>query len=573
MLQKISLTNYALADQVEIELGKGLNIITGETGAGKSILVGAVAALLGEKPAFQPLRDAAKKAVVEGFFVNCLNDRIRDLLIEKEIDLFDDDSFIVRREFHTTGRTRSFINDTPVPGSVLSELSTQTIDLHGQHEHQSLLNIKTHLSFLDSFAQLGRERDAVTEAYNWVQSVTMELRKIENQKENLQKQHEINLFQIEEIASVNPLPEEDENLKQEVNLLSNAERRSELAQIVIQNIFEKEDSIHSLLAEVLGALDELAAIDPSLKSLLDDCKAAEVSLSDTGQELQSYCDDIEFDANLLETQRQRLARLQSLQRKYGGSLSDVISHWHRLEESVSKTKDLDGRIEELAKELEHAQADYSKLAIDLRSKRKIAAKELQKLVPEVLKELGLPHTKFEIRFEFDEDPQSFLLVEGKRVKASRDGIDMVEFYISTNKGQNAAPLAKVASGGEISRIMLALKSVLAERDSIPILIFDEIDNGVSGRIAQACGRRLQKLSASHQIICITHLPQIASAGQNHYYVEKKDDIDKTVTVVRKLENSERTAAIASLLGGEKISRTHLESAEELLKEAGHTFGC
>lgn len=569
MLQKLSLFDYALVDRVELELGQGLNLITGETGAGKSILVGAIAALLGEKAAFNAARDGAKKAVLEGSFLNCNTAAIQRLLKEHEVETSDEHSLIIRREFHPTGRSRAFINDTPVPAAVLDELAEHLADLHGQHEHQSLLRPRTHLDYLDTFGNLGNQRALVAEAYEAMQSLRQRHAELVARHAESQTRRDFEIFQLQEIKQVQPQLGEEEALEAEAKLLGNAARRMELSGKVCHLLYEGEHAVQAQLKAAFEALNELMQLDPSLQNLVNDCKSSETVLREVGQEAQRYHSAIALNENRLEQVRQRLLSLQKLKRKYGGSIEEVLKRWEQLENTLAQFENFESNLEELKQALVQAEKKFSEHALKLSKQRQTAARQLEKAVPEVLNELGLQGSAFEVRLEQQPQADGFVLLKEQPVKATRNGIDQIEFFLSTNKGLAPGPLAKIASGGEISRIMLALKSINAERDEIPVLVFDEIDSGVSGRVAQAVGRRLQKLAESHQIICISHLPQIASAGRHHFLVEKATTKGRTTTNVRLLAKDERPLAIAKLLGGEKISEAHLKSAEELLAEAGN----
>lgn len=569
MLQKLSLFDYALVDRVELELGQGLNLITGETGAGKSILVGAIAALLGEKAAFNAARDGAKKAVLEGSFLNCNTAAIQRLLKEHEVETSDEHSLIIRREFHPTGRSRAFINDTPVPAAVLDELAEHLADLHGQHEHQSLLRPRTHLDYLDTFGNLGNQRALVAEAYEAMQSLRQRHAELVARHAESQTRRDFEIFQLQEIKQVQPQLGEEEALEAEAKLLGNAARRMELSGKVCHLLYEGEHAVQAQLKAAFEALNELMQLDPSLQNLVNDCKSSETVLREVGQEAQRYHSAIALNENRLEQVRQRLVSLQKLKRKYGGSIEEVLKRWEQLENTLAQFENFESNLEELKQALVQAEKKFSEHALKLSKQRQTAARQLEKAVPEVLNELGLQGSAFEVRLEQQPQADGFVLFKEQPVKATRNGIDQIEFFLSTNKGLAPGPLAKIASGGEISRIMLALKSINAERDEIPVLVFDEIDSGVSGRVAQAVGRRLQKLAESHQIICISHLPQIASAGRHHFFVEKATTKGRTTTNVRLLAKDERPLAIAKLLGGEKISEAHLKSAEELLAEAGN----
>lgn len=569
MLQKLSLFDYALVDRVELELGQGLNLITGETGAGKSILVGAIAALLGEKAAFNAARDGAKKAVLEGSFLNCNTAAIKRLLKAHEVETSDEHSLIIRREFHPTGRSRAFINDTPVPAAVLDELAEHLADLHGQHEHQSLLRPRTHLDYLDTFGNLGNQRAMVAEAYEAVQTLRQRHAELVARHAASQTRRDFEIFQLQEIKQVQPRLGEEEALEAEAKLLGNAARRMELSGKVCHLLYEGEHAVQAQLKAAFEALNELMQLDPSLQNLVNDCKSSETVLREVGQEAQRYHSAIALNENRLEQVRQRLLSLQKLKRKYGGSIEEALKRWEQLENTLAQFENFESDLDELKQTLAQAEKKFSEHALKLSKQRQAAARQLEKAVPEVLNELGLQGSAFEVRIEQQPQADGFALLKEQPVKATRNGIDQIEFFLSTNKGLAPGPLAKIASGGEISRIMLALKSINAERDEIPVLVFDEIDSGVSGRVAQAVGRRLQKLAESHQIICISHLPQIASAGRHHFLVEKATTKGRTTTNVRLLAKDERPLAIAKLLGGEKISEAHLKSAEELLAEAGN----
>lgn len=568
MLQTFSLYNYALVDRVELTLGPGLNVFTGETGAGKSILIGAMAALLGEKAAFHYPRDPEKKAVLEGLFVNCSSPRLKQFLRENALEIDDAGDFLLRREFMPNGRSRAFINDSPISSAVLDALSEMLADLHGQHEHQSLLQARTHLRYLDAFGGLEVLAAQVADAFTKVRATQDSYTEWLSRQKELQEKREFNLFQLQEIQSVNPQPGEEESLGQEERLLGSAERRIQLSANIHQLLYEAEGSVQSRLKSALSSLEELSAIDSSLQALLQDCKAAATTLQEAAQEFQRYQSHIEFNQARLEQVRQRLANLNKLKRKYGSTMDEVLERRATLEATLADLENYDEKVAALKKQLDTARKHYAELSIELSSQRRRAAADLQNAVPDVLAELGMASALFEVAVTTQPDEKTFVKIDGQPVRVSATGIDHVEFFISANPGQAPAPLAKVASGGEISRIMLALKSILAERDDIPVLIFDEIDAGISGRVAQAAGRKLQNLAKSHQIICITHLPQIASAGAQHFLVEKNVTDGKSVTAVRRLQNRERPEAIARLLVGETISETHLRSARELLTESG-----
>lgn len=543
-------------------------MFTGETGAGKSVLIGAMAALLGERAGFQEPRNPEQKAIIEGLFVNCSSPRLEQFLRDHALEMGEDGGFLLRREFMPNGRSRAFVNDSPISTATLEALSALLVDLHGQHEHQSLLQARTHLRYLDAFGGHEELAAQVAEFYGQVRAAQDRLTEWQSRQKDLQEKREFNLFQLQEIKSVDPQPGEEEILVQEEHLLSSAERRVQLSSQSYQLLYETDGAVQSQLKAALSAMEELSEIDHTLKALLKDCKAASVTLQEAAQELQRYRSQIEFNPGRLEQIRQRLVSLNKLKRKYGGTVEEVLQRRAALEAALADLENFVEKVAALEKELGAAQKQYSKLCAQLSAQRRATAVKLQAAVPPVLAELGMSGAQFEVAITTSPDEKSFVKLEGQGVRASASGIDHVEFLISANAGQPPAPFVKVASGGEISRMMLALKSLLAERDDIPVLIFDEIDAGISGRVAHAVGKKLQQLAASHQIICITHLPQIASAGANHFLVEKNTANGKSITAVRQLQKKERPEAIARLLVGETISETHLRSARELLKESG-----
>ncbi len=571
MLQTFSLHNYALVDRVELTLGPGLNVFTGETGAGKSILIGAMAALLGERAAFHYPRDPEKKAVIEGLFVNCSSPRLKHFLRENALEIGDDGDFLLRREFMPNGRSRAFINDSPISTAILDALSELLADMHGQHEHQSLLQARTHLRYLDAYGGLEELAAQVAEAFANVRAAQDGYTEWLSRQKDLQEKREFNLFQLQEIKSVDPQPGEEEILVQEERLLSTSEKRVQLSSQIYQLLYEAEGSVQSQLKSALSSLEELSGIDSALQALQKDCAAANLTLQEAAQEIQRYKSGIEFNPARLEEIRQRLANFNKLKRKYGGEMAGVFERRAALEASLADLENYDEKVAALKKQLDAARQRYAELCLELSAQRRQAAATLQETVPAILAELGMAGAKFEVEVKTQPDDKTFVKIDGQPVKVGPTGIDRVEFFISANPGQAPAPLAKVASGGEISRIMLALKSILAERDDIPVLIFDEIDAGISGRMAHAVGKKLQQLAASHQIVCITHLPQIASSGAHHFLVEKNILDGKSVTAVRRLQNKERPEAIARLLVGEKISETHIHSARQLLAESGQTI--
>jgi len=560
VLQFLSIRNLSLVDEAAMEFGDGLNIITGETGAGKSILIGALGFLLGEKSAVSTPFDGVNKAVVEGHFKMKMTPAMRAFLEERDLAI-DEEALILRREVHPSGRTRTFVNDSPVAAEALEQLSDLLVDLHGQHEHQSLLRSRTHLFFLDAYGDLDALRQQVMENYRQWRAAEAALGEARRAQQQAQEKHDLYLFQLQEIDTANPAVDEDKALELEEKLLASGEKRFELASRLSSLLYENEGSIHEQLGAATNTLRELATTDPMLEQLRGELESAALALGEVAKTILDYSRHVDINPARLETVRQRLAELQRLKRKYGGSLEALLLRRQELHAAVNQQESLQEEISKQSERLARLGEELMQKCLALSEARQRFAKQLEQEIPPLLSELGMPSVQFEVQIECLHEADG-------RPKLGPEGMEHIEFLFSANPGRSVAPLTRIASGGELSRVMLALKSVLAEKDSVPVIVFDEIDSGVSGRIAQAVGRKLHQLAASHQIICVTHLPQIASAGRHHFLVEKSVRRHETRTSVRKLHDNERAEAIARLLGGENISETHLQSARELLAESG-----
>jgi DNA repair protein RecN (Recombination protein N) len=572
MLKSLYAKNYALIDEINVQFHHGLNIITGETGAGKSILLGALGALLGDRLSKDVIRSGAEKVIVEGIFHATESIEIAELLQAHDLGT-NDSEIIVRREINISGKNRCFINDTPVSLDILASLGDILVDLHGQHQHQLLLQISRHIHYLDDFAHLAEQRARLKESYECLVSLSKELNDLLNREEELKKSKDYLQFQLDEISAVDPQPDEEDVLKDEERILRNAELLYERTGALFQQIYEGEGAVSEIMGNAVNDLADLAQIDKSFIDLRSQCEQAKIAIDEIAKALQGYCSSIDFDTNRLEAIRQRLAVLAGLKKKYGGTIAAILEQKSKAALELDLIENLEGEIERLNGRMEEERVTLRQLSLDVSKIRRVAAQELNGKVVAELERLGMPNADFQIRQDFKTaGPQSqYVVIDDQPVQVSPNGIDQVEFLISANPGEDLKPLVKVASGGEISRVMLALKSLLAEADKVPVLIFDEIDIGISGRIAQAVGKSLRKLAQSHQVICITHLPQIASMAHHHYLVEKTASENETFTSIRELPESERTEQIARLFGGETVTEAHLASASELIKEAVAAF--
>lgn len=565
MIHRLTIKNYALIEDLDVSFGPGLNILTGETGAGKSIIIGAMGLLLGDRAQKEAIRQGAHSAVVEGIF-RSVPRSVRDHL-RSELDIpTENREVILRREVHENGRSRNFINDSPVSLAQLSELGDRLVDLHGQHDHQALLNVDLHLDVLDQFGvdpsllqrMESRYRDftRLSEALNQL---------IRNEKQMIQKR-ELLEFQVAEIRKLGPSVEEETELEQEERVLKNSERIFEVYQVLSSALYEDEHAAVNVISEMESRLDPLLDVEPLFKTWQSGCEQARIALQEVVNGFQSYVDKLEFDPDRLELVRERLGLYALLKKKYGGTAEQVIRFCESAEKELGEIESLDSRIQEMKEKLTDKKSDMTETALAIEQQRQESALKLESVISEELEKLGLNNGLFQVRLERNTDLHGSVEIGGQACRISSKGINKGEFLISLNPGQDPRPLAKIASGGEISRIMLALKTVLAQADAIPVLIFDEIDVGISGRVARIVGQSLDNLAENHQIICITHLPQIASMGQLHYSVEKKTDDQDTKTLIRPLSDEERVVEIGKLLGGEEVTESVLQSARELLSD-------
>ncbi|HSW54353.1 MAG TPA: DNA repair protein RecN [Ignavibacteriaceae bacterium] len=563
MLKSFEVKDYALIEHISVEFGSGLNIITGETGAGKSILIDAMSLLLGERASTEVVRKGAEKSFVEGFFNVKGNKKVKSLLEENDIDFTDE--LIIRREISLKGSNRCFINDTPVNLNLVKDIGNLLVDLHGQHEHQSLLRTETHIDYLDEFGDYQDILQQYKKLYSDLLQKEIELRELQSKESSIKEKKDFYSFQIKEIDTISPQEDEEDKLIEELKILENSEKLAELTSEVYQLIYESDNSIQISLSKVRTLLQKLSDIDKSFSDALSESESALANIEDVSNFVRSYNSKINLDQNEVEGKRERLGAINLLKKKYGGSVKSIIDYRKKIGEEFELAENFSGKINELSKNIFELRKYAGSLAKNLSKKREQAAKLVKKGIEETLKELGIQEPQFKTQIINEEtEKDSGVFLDGKYFRATSKGIDEVEFFISTNPGEDLKPLSKVASGGEVSRIMLSLKSTLAENDKLPLLIFDEIDVGVSGRIAQKVGKALKNLSEYHQVISITHLPQIASYADHHFSIEKVTQNERVVSSIKKLPESERITEIARLLSGEKITPASLKSARELI---------
>jgi len=564
MLKTLLIKDYALIESIEVEFGKGLNIITGETGAGKSIIIDAMSLLLGERASSDVIRKGTQKSIVEGIFEVAENEKVKILLESNEIEFLNE--LIIRREISLKGTNRCFINDTPVTLNLIKEIGELLVDLHGQHEHQSLLKTETHIELVDQFA-------GVSDLLNEYRNELGELNKLIKEKNHL-KEKEISLkekkdfyeFQIKEIDAVSPKADEEELLEGELRIKENSEKLLSVTNEIFEELYEGQSAIHDKLSEIKNKLSELSQIDISFKEKILECESAIANINDVASFLRSYKDGIDINPDHLEEIRSRLHAFSHLKKKYGGSIKKVLEYRENIGRETELAENFKENISDLEKQIHKKRFSIGEIAKKISIERKSISNKIKKEIEYSLKELGINDSVFKIiiKNEFVEYGEDYIIVDNNNYHYNENGYDDIEFYISTNAGEDPKPLIKVASGGEISRVMLAIKTILAKSDKLPILIFDEIDTGISGRIAQKVGQSLKSLAVSHQIIAITHLPQIAGFSDYHFSVEKKKISDRVISSIRLLNNEDRVKEVAKLISGENISEAAINGAKELL---------
>ncbi|MDD5362354.1 MAG: DNA repair protein RecN [Ignavibacteria bacterium] len=571
MLEKLYIKNYLIIKDAKLEFKKGLNILTGETGAGKTIILDALMLILGERADYSIISSESEKLIIEGHFEFGNNKSVLRFL--KENDLFSDSEdkgcVIVRRELTKKGSSRNFINDTPVNISSLKEFGNLIIDIHSQNEHQSLLKKEMHIDFLDGFMSDKKITDTFVEKYSEYKILIQNYNELTGRKEELAEKRGFIEFQLKEINNVNPLPGEDDELENNLKKMENSEEISVSLDNAINIIYENENNVLAGLLNSIKELKKAAKYDVELERLISTLESGYHSIKDSAEELRGYAASVVFDPLQIEQVRTRLGALTFLRKKYKMTMQELIDKAEALTKELNLSENFDFELEKLEKEISVKKKALYDICKELSKNRKKTAKELEKRVNSYLKEVGLDSAEFMINFEIQESGESdnySIKDGGKNIKITSNGIDDVEFLIKANKGGEFTPLRKTASGGEISRIMLSLKASTSGKDNVPILVFDEIDAGISGKIAGKVGKLLRNLSASHQIISITHLPQIAALSDNHFYISKNETNKKTIAEITVLNENEKIKEVARLLSSEKITDASLNTAKELIKE-------
>jgi DNA repair protein RecN (Recombination protein N) len=563
MIKSLYIKDFALIDELEVEFEEGLNILTGQTGAGKSIIIGALNMILGERADTDVIRRGADKAIAEATMRVGKEEELKSLFEENEVEFSE--YVILRREIRGTG-SRAFINDTPVNISVLKAAGDLLVDLHGQHDHQLLLKEENHLGVIDGFGEIDPILKGYKAEYRKMQDLQKELRSLKKSEYELQEKTELYRFQVNELEEARLGEIDLEQLDSEMNLLDNAEVLDQKAGAISEMADSDDGNIIQLLNFLKLNLEDLSRIEPEFENYLQEINAARVSVNEAIAFAERYRNSIEFNPKRLEELRQRQSELNRLQKKYQRDLPELIKYLHEIQRELSIADNFDLEIEKLEDKISTQAEVLKEHAISLHQTREQIGEKLSEQIQKELAKVGIPHSKMEVRVDWMLSDNGWIEIEGKTIDCTETGCDDVRFYISTNKGEEPKPLAKIASGGEISRVMLALKTILAKEQSLPVMIFDEIDTGISGEISEKVGVSMRKLSEHCQIIAITHQPQIASQAHKHYKVAKVEEGERTVTRIIPLSDEEHIHEIASLMSGSQITDSTLNSARELIEK-------
>ncbi len=569
MLTELRIENFAIIQSLELDFAPGLTTFTGETGAGKSIILDAIVALLGGRIDATYIRAGAERAAVEGIFSIPAASRAAVAAILEREDLDDEGEYLtLARELRQNGRSVARVNGRSVAVTLLREFGEFLVDIHGQSEHLSLLNVRQHLHLLDDFAAVRPALAAYRESYRSLRQVQKELNGLRQSEQDAARKVDMLEYQVQEIESAALKADEEDELRQERARLANAESLASLAQQALMFIDEgspETPAASDLLGQAASALDSLARIDAGQQALSEQMQALNDTLAEVSRDVRAYLENIEFNPRRLEQVEERLDLLQRLKRKYGGSLAAVLAFAEQARAELETITHASERIEALEQQENSLLSQAGSLAARLSALRAQAAGQLARGVEAELNDLSMAGARFSVQIERSADPAGLRLPAGERVSFDENGIDRVEFLIAPNPGEGLKPLVKIASGGETSRLMLALKKVLTQADAIPTLIFDEIDQGIGGRVGTVVGEKLWQLGRQHQVLCITHLPQLAAYGDQHFSVRKLVEDGRTSTRVEALYDQKRLMELAQMLGA--VTQANLDAAAAALTAA------
>ena len=566
MLTCLNISNIALIDELTVEFDRSLNLLTGETGSGKSIIVDALGVLIGGRFTSELLKTGRKRGFIEGLFSIESNPELETLLAESGIEIDDGDGaeIIIRRELSAGGRNKILINHQLATGALLRLLRPFLVDIHGQGDQQTLFDARTHLELLDGFAGVGSLKYEVAASFKRWSSIKRELDEHNKQESEKFQLLDILKFQIDELERSQLVVGEDEQLEEERRRLNNVEKLTTLCAEGFALTYDDSDSAITRIRQTARRVEELAGYESQFRQHIEALETARALLEDLAFALRDFADKLEFSPSRLEAIDDRLAELSRLKRKYGGSVESALEHLARSQDKLREIEQSDERETELKLELEAARVAYLKLATKLHKERVGAAKKFERAVEHDLAEVAMDNAKFQVQITSSYQDRESNIDEATRA-FTETGIDRVEFYFSANPGESVKPLAKVASGGEASRLMLVLKTVAGATEFPRTIVFDEIDTGIGGRVSDAVGGKLKKLSITNQVLCVTHQPQIARFADTHLLVRKDSLAGSTAVSVERLDRRSRVEEIARMLTGAEITETARRHAREMLK--------
>ncbi|MBN1957980.1 MAG: DNA repair protein RecN [Desulfuromonadales bacterium] len=549
MLSDLIVKNFAIIENLHARFSSGFNVLTGETGAGKSIIIDAVNLLLGGRVRGEVIRTGEQEASVEAIFDLGSDSPFLDTLVAAGLD--DGSEFVVRRILARNGKNRVFVNGSPVSLTQLRELTAGLVNIYGQHEHQSLQRIETHLSLLDHFAGLQPELQAYQLVYKNYLRLQKKLEHLDLAERDRRQRLDMLAYQQKELQGARLQEGEDNDLEHERSLLLHAEKLAAGTSGGYAELYSGDAAACEAIAAVAGRLEALQQVDPNLGPLAERLREYQYGLEDVAEELRTYSEALDFEADRQQQVEERLALLASLKRKYAPSVSGLLEYLAGITQELEELKDIDGLRAELSRELTAQQQALTETGRSLSRRREKAAAELSATVERELAELAMPQARFSMKFVSLEEP-------------AEQGLETGEFYLAANPGEAAQPLAKIASGGELSRIMLALKRSVPEGDGVRTLIFDEVDAGIGGEAATAVGEKISRLGTTHQVLCVTHLPQVAAFSNHHYRVAKQEQAGRTSTTLTRLGAEDKVFEIARMLGGSHAGRQAQVHARELI---------
>lgn len=565
MLKELTIKNFVIIDNLKVKFDEGLNILTGETGAGKSILIDAISGILGEKMTTDMIRTGFEKATLDGLFDITGVDQVKKILNDSGID-YEDNLLMLRRELYTSGRGRCFANYTHIPISKLKEVSEYLVDIHGQNEHQSIVKVSKHRELLDGFAGNNEYVSEIRKIHDHLNNLKDRLNSFDIDEKEKNRRIEYNNFAINEIETAGLKLNEEEELKEESIILSNAEKLFNQINDSSQ-MMNGDGGVIEKLKKIEQCMSSVSEYDSEVSHILESVRESFYSLEDASAFLKGYENNIDYSPERINIVEERLSLISGLKKKYGDNVEDVLNYCERAKKENEAISSNEEELEKLKDEYKITLKEAKVKAISLSERRKIYAKKLEDLVIKELNDLGMTGTVFKVSIIMEINPEGEIENNNKTYILYPHGLDRIEFLLSANEGEDLKQLRKVASGGEMSRIMLALKNVILSTDIVESLIFDEVDAGISGKIAEIVGRKLKTLSRDRQVLVITHLPQIAAMGDNNYSVLKIKTENRIITSLKHLNRNEKVREVARMLAGEKVTDLSLKHAEELISIA------